>query len=60
MMDAIRTTVAVVNFCQTTWHNNPEDSHLQKCVFQGMFQLTAIGLVKLNPPHILGKFVLLT
>jgi hypothetical protein len=27
MMEAARTSEMSVNFYQTTWHNNPEDSH---------------------------------
>jgi hypothetical protein len=29
MMEAASTSVTSVNFYQTTWHNSPEDSHLQ-------------------------------
>jgi hypothetical protein len=29
MMEALRISEMLVNFYQTTWHNNPEDSHLQ-------------------------------
>jgi hypothetical protein len=29
MMEAASTSETLVNFCQTTWHNIPEDSHLQ-------------------------------
>jgi hypothetical protein len=28
MMEAARTSETLVNFYQTTWHYNPEDSHL--------------------------------
>jgi hypothetical protein len=28
MMEAASTSETSVNFYQTTWHNNPEDSHL--------------------------------
>jgi hypothetical protein len=28
MMEAARTSEMLVNFYQTTWHYNPEDSHL--------------------------------
>jgi hypothetical protein len=30
-MEAARTSETSVNFYQTTWHNNPEDSHLHTC-----------------------------
>jgi hypothetical protein len=30
MMDASRTSETMVNFYQTTWHYNPEESHLKK------------------------------
>jgi hypothetical protein len=29
MMEAANTSEMLVNFYQTTWHYNPEDSHLQ-------------------------------
>jgi hypothetical protein len=29
MMEAVSTSETQVNFCQTTRHNSPEDSHLQ-------------------------------
>jgi hypothetical protein len=29
MMEAASTSETLVNFYQTTWRNNPEDSHLQ-------------------------------
>jgi hypothetical protein len=29
MLEASSTSEVSVNFYQTTWHNNPEDSHLQ-------------------------------
>jgi hypothetical protein len=29
MMEAARTSKTLVNFYQTTWRSNPEDSHLQ-------------------------------
>jgi hypothetical protein len=29
MMETANTSEKSGNFCQTTWHNNPEDSHLQ-------------------------------
>jgi hypothetical protein len=29
MMESARTSEMLVNFYQTTWHYNPEDSHLQ-------------------------------
>jgi hypothetical protein len=29
MMEAARTSEMLVNFYQTTWHYNPEDSHLR-------------------------------
>jgi hypothetical protein len=29
MMEAASTSETLLNFYQTTWHNNPEDSHLQ-------------------------------
>jgi hypothetical protein len=28
VMEAVRTSEMLVNFYQTTWHYNPEDSHL--------------------------------
>jgi hypothetical protein len=28
LMEAARTSETLVNFYQTTWHYNPEDSHL--------------------------------
>jgi hypothetical protein len=31
MMEEASTSVTSVNFYQTTWHNNPEDSHLRTC-----------------------------
>jgi hypothetical protein len=33
MMEAASTSEMLVNFYQTTWHNKPEDSHLQCCSF---------------------------
>jgi hypothetical protein len=30
MMEAASTSETLANFYQTTWRNNPEDSHLQK------------------------------
>jgi hypothetical protein len=30
MMEAASTSKTSVNFYQATWHNNPEDSHLQE------------------------------
>jgi hypothetical protein len=43
MMEAARTSEALVNFYQTTLRNNPEDSHLHSFVFTQPFksQLTA-------------------
>jgi hypothetical protein len=32
MMEAASTSKTSVNFYQSTWYNNPEDSHLQKKV----------------------------
>jgi hypothetical protein len=32
LMEAASTSVMSVNFYQTTWHNNPEDSYLQLCL----------------------------
>jgi hypothetical protein len=29
MLEAASTSETSLNFYQTTWHNNPEDSHLQ-------------------------------
>jgi hypothetical protein len=29
MLEAANTSETLVNFYQTAWHNNPEDSHLQ-------------------------------
>jgi hypothetical protein len=37
MMEAASTSEMSVNFYQTTWRNNPEDSHINK------------GLIKLPP-----------
>jgi hypothetical protein len=34
MMEAARTSGMLVNFYQTTWHYNPEDSHLKPKKFQ--------------------------
>jgi hypothetical protein len=31
MMEAASTSEIMVNFYQTTWHSNPEDSHLRTC-----------------------------
>jgi hypothetical protein len=31
MMEAASTSEMPENFYQTTWHNNPEDSHLHNC-----------------------------
>jgi hypothetical protein len=33
IMDAASTIETFVNFYQTTWHNNPEDSHLQNIFY---------------------------
>jgi hypothetical protein len=30
MMEAVSTSDMSVNFYHTTWHNNPEDSHLHE------------------------------
>jgi hypothetical protein len=34
MMEAASTSETSVNFFHTTWHNNPEDSHVQDNVFE--------------------------
>jgi hypothetical protein len=36
MMEAASTSETVVNFYQTTWSNNPEDSHLLFTEFREM------------------------
>jgi hypothetical protein len=33
MMEAARTSETLVNFYQTTWHYNPEDSHLPETFY---------------------------
>jgi hypothetical protein len=35
MMEIVNTSETLVNFYQTTWRNNPEDSHIQmySCLF---------------------------
>jgi hypothetical protein len=32
MMEAVSTSAILINFCQTTWSNNPEDSHLCRII----------------------------
>jgi hypothetical protein len=35
-MGAASTSETLVNFYQTTWHNNPEDSHLHTCCCENL------------------------
>jgi hypothetical protein len=36
LMVAARTSETLMNFYQTTWQNNPEDSHLHACCHENL------------------------
>jgi hypothetical protein len=45
-MEAASTSETSVNFYQTTWRNNPEDSHLQFCLVKA--QAASSSLYRFN------------
>jgi hypothetical protein len=54
-VEAASTSEMSVNFYQTTWCNNPEDSHLQLCLFLisfPLFLLTFITSCFVHPCHV--------
>jgi hypothetical protein len=51
MMEAARTSETLVNFCQTTWRYNPEDSHLQRESYPFKVTITKVTKVVWGFPN---------
>jgi hypothetical protein len=53
MMKSARTSETLVNFYQTTWHYNPEDSH-----FLRMGDVTVLNLLGVEGRHKISKYIM--
>jgi hypothetical protein len=52
MMKAASTFETLVNFYQTTWHSNPEDSHLHTCHHESLKSHKILYAFFISPMHI--------